>query len=118
MPGDQSLLPYTMFEEKQGTRDLLSAALSWRRHRHPTGEAFRVSQLVETVCPGAGPRFFFSSPLSSLSLLILPTPSLSPRLFLAPGAAATPESQCSLESTPLPARGDGGIWQAGRGRGQ
>ncbi len=41
------------------------------------------------VCPGTVPRFFFSSlPLSSLSLLILPSPFLSPRLVLTPRYAA------------------------------
>ncbi len=71
--------------------------------------------------------FFFSSlsPLSSLSLLILPSPFLSPRLSLPPGMPRPPWRaplgggggvERSLEGTPRPARGDGGMWRVGRGR--
>ncbi len=72
--------------------------------------------------------FFFSlSPLSSLSLLILPSPFLSPRLSLPPGTPRLPWRappgrggrggvERSLGSTPRPARGDGGMWRVGRGR--
>ncbi len=64
---------------------------------HRMAPRVRASQLVEdqtAVCPGTGPRiFFFSfplSPLSSLSLLILPSPFLSPRLSLPPGTPRPP----------------------------
>ncbi len=71
--------------------------------------------------------FFPLSPLSSLSLLILPSPFLSPRLSLPPGTLRPPWRappgrggrggvERSLGSTPRPARGDGGMWRVGRGR--
>ncbi len=75
----------------------------------------------ESLSPGWGPsssvsgnrtEIFFFSPLSSLSLLILPSPFLSPRLSLPPGM---PRPPC-LEGTPRPARGDGGMWRVGQGR--
>ncbi len=67
------------------------------------------------------------SPLSSLSLLILPSPFLSPRLSLPPGTPRPPLRappgrggrggvERSLVGTPRPARGDGGMWRVGRGR--
>ncbi len=57
---------------------------------HRMAPRVRASQLVEdrvAACPGTGSRFFIFfyfplSPLSSLSLLILPSPFLSPRLSL------------------------------------
>ncbi len=95
-PGGRSLLPSAMFGEEQGTGDSLPAALDRRSHRRPPGGGWAsgrppkmsstiawhrewAAQLVEdraAVCPGTGPRFFFFplSPLSSLSLLILPSP--------------------------------------------
>ncbi len=96
-PGGRSLLPSAMFGEEQGTGDSLPAALDRRSHRRPPGGGWAsgrppkrsstiawhrewTAQLVEdraAVCPGTGPRFFFFSPLSplsSLSLLILPSP--------------------------------------------
>ncbi len=71
--------------------------------------------------------FFPLSPLSSLSLLILPSPFLLPRLSLPPGTPRPPWRappgrggrggvERSLGSTPRPARGDGGMWRVGRGR--
>ncbi len=106
-PVGRSLLPSARLVEEQGTGDLLPAALDRRSHRRPPGGGGAsgrppkrsstiawhrewAAQLVEdraAVCPGTGPRFFFFplSPLSSLSLLILPSPFLSPRLSLPPG---------------------------------
>ncbi len=56
---------------------------------HRMAPRVRAPQLVEdraAVCPGTGPRFFFPlSSLLSLSLLILPSPFLLPRLSLPPG---------------------------------
>ncbi len=126
------------------------AALDRRSHRRPPGGGGAsgrppkrsstiawhrewTAQLVEdraAVCPGTGPRllFFFPlSPLSSLSLLILPSPFLSPRLSLPPGTPRPPWRtppgrggrggvERSLGSTPRPARGDGGTWRVGWGR--
>ncbi len=111
-PGGRSLLPSAMFGEEQGTGDSLPAALDRRSHRRPPGGGGAsgrppkmsstiawhrewTAQLVEdraAVCPGTGPRFFFFplSPLSSLSLLILPSPFLSPRLSLPPGTPRPP----------------------------
>ncbi len=138
-----------MFGEEQGTGDSLPAALDRRSHRRPPGGGGAsgrppkmsstiawhrewTAQLVEdraAVCPGTGPRFFFFSlsPLSSLSLLILPSPFLSPRLSLPPGTPRPPWRappgrggrggvERSLVGTPRPARGDGGMWRVGRGR--
>ncbi len=147
-PGGRSLLPSAMSGEEQGTGDSLPATLDRRSHRRPPGGGgalrpstkdvqyhrmaprVRASQLVEdraAACPGTGSRFFFSfplSPLSSLSLLILPSPFLSPRLSLPPGTPRPPWRaplggggvERSLEGTPRPARGDGGMWRVGRGR--
>ncbi len=147
-PGGRSLLPSAMFGEEQGTGDSLPAALDRRSHRRPPGGRGAsgrppkmsstiawhrewAAQLVEdraAVCPGTGPRFFFSlSPLSSLSLLILLSPFLSPRLSLPPGTPRPPWRappgrggrggvERSLVGTPRPARGDGGMWRVGRGR--
>ncbi len=110
-PGGQSLLPSAMFGEEQGTGDSLPAALDRRSHRRPPGGGGAsgrppkmsstiawhrewAAQLVEdraAVCPGTGPRFFFPlSPLSSLSLLILLSPFLSPHLSLPPGTPRPP----------------------------
>ncbi len=100
-PGGRSLLPSAMFGEEQGTGDSLPAALDRRSHRRPPGgggASGRPPKMSSTiawhraaVCPGTGPRFFFSlSPLSSLSLLILPSPFLSPRLSLPPGTPRPP----------------------------
>ncbi len=78
---------------------------------HRMAPRVRASQLVEdraAVCRGTGPRiylFFLSfplSPLSSLSLLILPSPFLSPRLSLPPGTPRPPWS------APPPERGGRG----------
>ncbi len=149
-PGGRSLLPSAMFGEEQGTGDSLPAALDRRSHRRPPGGGWAsghppkmsstiawhrewAAQLVEdraAVCPGTGPRFFIFfplSPLSSLSLLILPSPFLSPRLSLPPGTPRPPWRappgrggrggvERSLVGTPRPARGDGGMWRVGRGR--
>ncbi len=148
-PWGRSLLPSAMFGEEQGTGDSLPAALDRRSHRRPPGSGWAsgrppkrsstiawhrewTAQLVEdraAVCPGTGPRFFFFSlsPLSSLSLLILPSPFLSPRLSLPPGTPRPPWRappgrggrggvERSLVGTPRPARGDGGMWRVGRGR--
>ncbi len=64
---------------------------------HRMAPRVRASQLVEdqaAVCPGTGSRnyfiFFPLSSLSSLSLLILPSPFLSPRLSLPPGTPRPP----------------------------
>ncbi len=95
-PVGRSLLPSARLVEEQGTGDSLPAALDRRSHRRPPGGGGAsgrppkrsstiawhrewAAQLVEdraAVCPGTGPRFFFFplSPLSSLSLLILPSP--------------------------------------------
>ncbi len=119
-PGGRSLLPSAMFGEEQGTGDSLPAALDRRSHRRPPGGGWAsgrppkrssaiawhrewTAQLVEdraAVCPGTGPRFFFSSlPLSSVT----PHPSVffSPRLSLPPG---TPQPPCRAP----PGRGEGG----------
>ncbi len=79
---------------------------------HRMAPRVKASQLVEdraAVCPG----IFFFSPLSSLSLLILPSPFLSPRLSLAPGM---PRPPC-LEGTPRPARGVCDEWGRAESRG-
>ncbi len=73
--------------------------------------------------------FFFPplSPLSSLSLLILPSPFSRlvcpyPQVRrgrpdgLPPGEGGGGGVERSLVSTPRPARGDGGMWRVGRGR--
>ncbi len=148
-PVGRSLLPSARLVEEQVTGDSLPAALDRRSHRRPpagggaSGRPPKMSstiawhrewtaQLVEdraAVCPGTGPRLFFFplSPLSSLSLLILPSPFLSPRLSLPPGTPRPPWRappgrggrggvERSLGSTPWPVRGDGGMWRVGRGR--
>ncbi len=84
---------------------------------------------TERQCVREPGRDFFVPlfPLSSLSLLILPSPFLSPRLSLPPGTPRPPwrappgrggrgRVERSLGSTPRPARGDGGMWRVGRGR--
>ncbi len=113
-------VPYHAVEKRQK----MSSTIAWHREW--------AAQLVEdraAVCPGTGPRFIFFplSPLSSLSLLILPSPFLSPRLSLPPGTPRPPWRappgrggrggvERSLVGTPRPARGDGGMWRVGRGR--
>ncbi len=111
-PVGRSLLPSARLVEEQGTGDSLPAALDRRSHRRPPGGGGAsgrplkrsstiawhrewAAQLIEdraAVCPGTGPRIFFVplSPLSSLSLLILPSPFLSPRLSLPPGTPRPP----------------------------
>ncbi len=82
---------------------------------------------TERQCVREPDRDFFFSSLSSLSLLILPSPFLSPRLSLPPGTPRPPWRappgregrggvERSLVGTPRPARGDGGMWRVGRGR--
>ncbi len=111
-PGGRSLLPSAMFGEEHGTGDSLPAALDRRSHRRPPGGGWAsgrppkrsstiawhrewTAQLVEdraAVCPGTGPRFFFSSSLPSL-VSVTPHPSvsfLSPRLSLPPGTPRPP----------------------------
>ncbi len=108
-PRGRSLLPSAMSGEEQGTGDLLPAALDWRSHRRPPGgggASGRPPKMSSTIAwhrewePLSWLRterqrvgepdlefIFFSfplSPLSSLSLLILPSPFLSPRLSLPP----------------------------------
>ncbi len=102
-----------------------SSTIAWHREW--------AAQLVEdraAVCPGTGPRFFLFfplSPLSSLSLLILPSPfsrlvcpyppgTPRPPWRAPPGRGGRGGVERSLVSTPRPARGDGGMWRVGRGR--
>ena len=143
----RSLLPSAMMGAEQGTGGSLPAALDRRSHRRPPGGGGASSRPPTDVqCHRMAPRvtlswlrterqcvrepdqdFSFSlSPLSSLSLLMLPSPVLSPRLSIPPGTAAAVigppgeggrGSRRSLGGTPRPARGDGGMWRAGRGRG-
>ncbi len=97
---------------------------------HRMAPRVRASQLVEdraAACPGTGSRFFFLSSLPSL-VSVSPHPSVSfslassvltPRYAAAaltgpPGRGGGVER--SLEGTPRPARGDGGMWRVGRGR--
>ena len=94
------------------------------------------SQLVEdraAVCPGTGSRIFFCLFVcfSSLPSLVSVAPHASVSFSLA-SSVHTPRyrsrrdrsphgrgggSRRSLGGTPRPARGDGGMWRAGRGRG-
>ncbi len=111
-PGGRILLPSAMLGEEQGTGTRCRLPSNRRSHRRPPGGGassrppkdvqyhrmaprVRASQLVEdraAVCRGTGPRIFFFplSPLSSLSLLILPSPFLLPRLSLPPGTPRPP----------------------------
>ncbi len=100
-----------------------SSTIAWHREW--------AAQLVEdraAVCPGTGPRFFFSSLPSLFS--VTPHPSISfslassvltPR-YAAAALTGSPRErgkggvERSLGSTPRPARGDGGMWRVGRGR--
>ncbi len=144
-PGGRSLLPSAMFGEEQGTGDSLPAALDRRSHRRPPGGGGAsgrppkmsstiawhrewAAQLVEeraAVCPGTGPRFFFSSlpsvtPHPSVSFS-LASSVLTPR-YAAAALTGSPRErgeggvECSLVGTPRPARVDGGMWRVGRGR--
>ncbi len=149
-PVGRSLLPSARLVEEQGTGDSLPAALDWRSHRRPPGGrrgigpstkevqyhrmAPRVSRSVGWGPSGSvsGNRaeifFFFPlSPLSSLSLLILPSPfsrlvcpyppgTPRPPWRAPPGRGGRGGVERSLVSTPRPARGDGGMWRVGRGR--
>ncbi len=110
-PVGRSLLPSARLVEEQGTGDSLPAALDRRSHRRPSGGggASAVHQRGPVPSHGTaseplswlrterqcvrepGRDFFFPlSPLSSLSLLILPSPFLSPRLSLPPGMPRPP----------------------------
>ncbi len=121
-PVGRSLLPSARLVEEQGTGDSLPAALDRRSHRHPPGGggasgpstkevqyhrmAPRVSRSVGWGPSGSvsGNRteiLFFSS-LSSLSLLILPSPFLSASSVLTPRYAAA-----ALTGSPRE-RGEGG----------
>ncbi len=136
--------------EEQGTGDSLPAALDRRSHRRPPGGGGAsgrppkrsstiawhrewAAQLVEdraAVCPGTGPRFFFSSlpslfsvtphPSSPFSLLSLSS-VLTPRYATAalkgsPRERGEGGSRAQSRGYPPPARGDGGMWRVGRGR--
>ncbi len=147
-PGGRSLLPSAMFGEEQGTGEELPAALDRRSHRRPPGGGGAsgrppkmsstiawhrewTAQLVEdraAVCPGTGPRFFFPSLPSLVSVTPHPSVSfslassvLTPR-YAAAALTGSPRErgeggvERSLGSTPRPARGDGGMWRVGRGR--
>ncbi len=98
---------------------------------HRMAPRVRASQLVEdraAACPGTGSRFFFFlflSPLSRLCLsssfrllfsrLVCPYPRYAAAALTGPlGGGGGVER--SLEGTPRPARGDGGMWRVGRGR--
>ncbi len=146
-PVGRSLLPSARLVEEQGTGDSLPAALDRRSHRRPPGGGGAsgrppkrsstiawhrewAAQLVEdraAVCPGTGPRFFFSSLPSLFSVTPHPSVSfslassvLTPR-YAAAALTGSPRErrggvERSLGSTPRPARGDGGMWRVGRGR--
>ncbi len=96
-PVGRSLLPSARLVEEQGTGDSLPAALDWRSHRRPPGGGRGIGPSTKEVqyhrmaprvsrSVGWGPSgsvsgnrteiylFFPLSPLSSLSLLILPSP--------------------------------------------
>ncbi len=109
--------------EGSGRPPKMSSTIAW--HREWT------AQLVEdraAVCPGTGPRFFFSSLPSLVSVTPHPSVSfslassvLTPR-YAAAALTGSPQEggrggvERSLVSNPRPARGDGGMWRVGRGR--
>ncbi len=122
-PGGRSLLPSAMFGEEQGTGDSLPAAFDRRSHRRPPGGGGAsgrppkmsrtiawhrewTAQLVEdraAVCPGTGPRFFFSSLPSLVS--VTPHPSVS---FSLASSVLTPRyAAAALTGSPRE-RGEGG----------
>ncbi len=109
--------------EEQGTGDSLPAALDRRSHRRPPGGGGAsgrppersstiawhrewAAQLVEdraAVCPGTGPRFFFSSLPSLVS--VTPHPSIS---FSLASSVLTPRyAAAALTGSPRE-RGEGG----------
>ncbi len=129
-PGGRSLLPSAMFGEEQGTGDSLPAALDRRSHRRPPGGGWAsghppkmsstiawhrelAAQLIEdraAVCPGTGPRFFFSSLPSLVS--VTPHPSVS---FSLASSVLTPRyAAAALTGSPRE-RGEGGSRAQSRG---
>ncbi len=102
-----------------------SSTIAW--HREWAAQWLR----TERQCVREPDRDFFLffplSPLSSLSLLILPSPfsrlvcpyppgTPRPPWRAPPGRGGRGGVERSLVSTPRPARGDGGMWRVGRGR--
>ncbi len=129
-PGGRSLLPSAMFGEEQGTGDSLPAALDRRSHRRPPGGGWAsgrppkrsstiawhrewTAQLVEdraAVCPGTGPRFFFSSLPSLIS--VTPHPSVS---FSLASSVLTPRYPAAALTGSPRERGEGGSRAQSRG---
>ncbi len=129
-PGGRSLLPSAMFGEEQGTGDSLPAALDRRSHRCLPGGGWAsgrppkmsstiawhrewAAQLVEdraAVCPGTGPRYFFFSLPSLVS--VTPHPSVS---FSLASSVLTPRyAAAALTGSPRE-RGGGGSRAQSRG---
>ncbi len=134
-----------MSGEEQGTGDLLPAVLDRRSHRHPPrgrGASGRPPKMFNTIAwhhewePLSWLRterqcvlepdwdlFFFSSLVSVTThppvSFSLASSVLTPMYTTASLTGPPPPGggvERSLEGTPRPARGDGGMWRVGRGR--